>query len=120
MRDFRSLIFACFGGKLRAVAIATKHDLSSVEFAMPPLLSAPEVLNREFLEIRSKILELAAAFDRLERADGSVDEDPRVARLREALASVLDCSEERAEQVQMIFSRAYDEDWQDGFKISAR
>ena len=42
---------------------------------MPPLLSAPEVLNREFLEIRCKILELAAAFDRLERADGSVEEE---------------------------------------------
>ena len=87
---------------------------------MPPLLSAPEVLNREFLEIRCKILELAAAFDRLARADGSVDEDPRVARLREALATVLECPEDRAEQVQMIFSRAYEDDWQSKFKIAPR
>jgi hypothetical protein len=87
---------------------------------MPPLLSAPEVLNREFLEIRCKILELAAAFDRLQRADGSVDEDPRIARLREALATVLECSEDRAEQVQMIFSRTYEEDWQKKFKIAPR
>ena len=35
-------------------------------------LSAPEVLSREFLEIRAKILEIAAAFDRLERAAGDV------------------------------------------------
>ena len=50
-------------------------------------LTAPEVLNREFLEIRCKILELAAAFDRLNRADGSVIEDPRLARLREAVSA---------------------------------
>lgn len=87
---------------------------------MPPMLSAPEVLNREFLEIRCKILELAAAFDRLERADGSVEEDPRMARLREALTTVLDQSTDRAEHVQMIFSREYDDEWQKKFKVSPR
>jgi hypothetical protein len=87
---------------------------------MPPLLSAPEVLNREFLEIRCKILELAAAFDRLERADGSVEEDPRMARLREALTTVLEQPNDRAEQVQMIFSREYDDEWQKKFKVAAR
>jgi hypothetical protein len=87
---------------------------------MPPLLSAPEVLNREFLEIRCKILDLAAAFDRLQRADGSVDEDPRLARLREALTTVLEQPHDRAEQVQMIFSRAYEDDWQQTFKVAAR
>jgi len=87
---------------------------------MPPLPSAPEVLNREFLEIRCKILELAAAFDRLERADGSVDDDPRLARLREAISVLLEASPDRAEQVQMIFSRTYDDDWQKTFKIALR
>jgi len=87
---------------------------------MPPLLSAPEVLNREFLEIRCKILELAAAFDRLRRADGSVSDDPRLARLREAIAVLLEQSADRAEQVQMIFSRPYDDDWQTNFKIAPR
>src|SRR5262245_23420858 len=90
------------------------------EAPMPPLLSAPEVLNREFLEIRCKILELAAAFDRLERADGSVDEDPRLARLREAMTIVLDQRRDRAEQVQMLFSREYDDDWQQTMKIAPR
>lgn len=87
---------------------------------MPPLLSAPEVLNREFLEIRCKILELAAAFDRLQRADGSIEDDPRLARLREAISVLLDKSGDRAEQVQMIFSRAYDDNWQTTFKITPR
>ncbi len=87
---------------------------------MPPLLSAPEVLNREFLEIRCKILDLAAAMDRLERADGSVEEDPRMARLREALTAILEQSRDRAEHVQMIFSREYDDEWQRKFKVTPR
>ena len=75
-------------------------------------LTAQEILNREFLEIRSRVLELAAAFDRLERADGSVADDPRLVRLREALRAVIELPEARAERVQMIFSRPYDENWQ--------
>src|SRR5690349_17959173 len=71
-------------------------------------LSAPEVLSREFLEIRAKILEIAAAFDRLERAAGDVSGDPRIARLREALKVLGDKGEDRAEQVQLVFSRAYE------------
>jgi hypothetical protein len=87
---------------------------------MPTSLSAPEVLNREFLEIRCKILELAASFDRLDRADGSVAEDPRLGLLREALSIVLDSASDRAEQVQMVFSRVYEDDWQQTFKLAPR
>jgi hypothetical protein len=83
-------------------------------------LSAPEVLGREFLEIRCKILDLAAAFDRLGRAEGTVEGDPRIARLREALQTVLDEPRDRAEQVQMIFSRAYEEGWQEALKVKPR
>lgn len=87
---------------------------------MPAPLTAPEILNREFLETRGKVLELAAAFDRLARAEGSVADDPRILRLREALTAVLEQSEDRAEQVQMIFSRPYDESWQTSLKIVPR
>jgi hypothetical protein len=87
---------------------------------MPAPLSAPEILNREFLETRCKVLELAAAFDRLARAEGSVAADPRMARLREALHAVLELDEDRAERVQMIFSRAYDEKWQTALKVAPR
>lgn len=79
-------------------------------------LTAPEVLNREFLEIRCKILDVAAALDRLTRAEGSVNQDPRLARLKEALEAVLELDADRAERVQMIFSRAYDPEWQQTFK----
>jgi hypothetical protein len=83
-------------------------------------LSAPEVLNREFLEIRCKILDLAAAFDRLCRAEGSVESDQRIARLREAIQIVLDEPHDRAEQVQLIFSRQYDDGWQEALKVKPR
>ena len=83
-------------------------------------LAADEILNREFLEVRCKILELAAAFDRLDRADGSVESDPRIERLREALSVVLNETNDRAEQVQMIFSRDYDEHWREKLKPAAR
>jgi hypothetical protein len=80
-------------------------------------LTAPEILSREFLELRCKILDLAAAFDRLGRAEGTADEDPRVARLREALSLILEESAGRAEQVQMLFSREYDDGWRDTLKV---
>ena len=83
-------------------------------------LNASEILNREFLEIRCKILDLAAAFDRLQRAAGSLDDDPRLARLREALTVVHDQSRDRAEHVQMIFSRPYDQAWQETLQIKPR
>lgn len=80
------------------------------------MLSAPEILNREFLEIRGKVLELAAALDRLGRAEGSVAEDGRLARLREAITAIIEQPEDRAEQVQMIFSRPYDDGWLEKFQ----
>ena len=87
---------------------------------MPVPLTAAEILSREFLETRCKILELAAAFDRLDRADGSVADDPRSTRLREALTAVLAADEDRAERVQMIFSRPYEEGWQSNLKAVPR
>ena len=86
---------------------------------MPLPLTAAEVLNREFLEIRCKILELAASFDRLERAEGAVSGDPRLARLHEALAIVADSQPDRAEHIQLIFSRSYDEAWRQTLQVPA-
>jgi hypothetical protein len=87
---------------------------------MPLSLSASEVLNREFLEIRCKILEVAAALDRLDRAAGNVAEDPRMKRLHEALEVLRDDRGDRAEQVQLVFSRTYQDGWQTEFKLTSR
>ena len=80
--------------------------------------TAPEILQREFLEIRCKVLELAASLDRLERAEGSVGNDARMARVREGLELLLENRQDRAEQVQLTFSRPYESDWQSSFSIN--
>lgn len=84
----------------------------------PTPMPAPAVLDREFLEIRAKILELGASFDRLDRGEGSVSGDPRMTRIREALAVLQEKSGDRAEQIQLIFSRQYDDDWQKTMNVS--
>ena len=84
---------------------------------MTTSMAASEVLDREYLEMRAKILELAASLDRLERAGGSVDGDPRMSLMSEALQVLQEDRAERAEQVQLIFSRQYEDDWREQFKL---
>jgi hypothetical protein len=69
------------------------------------------MLNREFLEIRAGILALGAALDRIERASGDTADDPRMARIKQALARLGGERPGRAEQVQLIFSLDYDQAW---------
>ncbi|MFO0952875.1 MAG: hypothetical protein U0835_17340 [Isosphaeraceae bacterium] len=86
--------------------------------------SMPDVLNRDFLEVRSRILELAAALDRLDRAprtagDGQVHgPDPRLAQLRQALEALLEPGPGRAETVQRLFSLEYDPRWREHFELT--
>lgn len=87
---------------------------------MPHVRSALEVLDREFLEIRGKILELAAALDRLDNHPESLGDDQRLAKIREALGVVGDLRGDRAEQVQLIFSRPYHENWRKEFDLKPR
>lgn len=78
-------------------------------------LTAGEVLNREFLEMRAKMLELAASFDRLDRAAGCVDDDARLQKLRQALAILNQTEPGRAADLQQLFSLPYDPDWRQSF-----
>ena len=84
---------------------------------MSGTMTAQQILNREYLEIRAKILELAAAFDRLERGEGSVSDDARIAKIHEALEVLRDDRSDRAEQVQLIFSRQYHHEWPKEFEL---
>ena len=79
-------------------------------------LDAPEVLNREFLEIRARLLQVAASLDRLDRAGGSVASDPRLQQLYEALAILAGPAADRAEHIQLVFSRPYEANWKAAFK----
>lgn len=80
-------------------------------------MTASQVLDREFLEIRAKVLELAASFDRLHRAEGVVAGDPRLSLIHEAIDVLQSDADDRAEQVQLIFSLQYDDEWQKKFDI---
>jgi len=75
--------------------------------------SALERLDRDFLEMRAKILEVASSLDRIERgADpAAAAADPRIDRLRTAAAVLFDGQAERASRVQKVFSDAYDPVW---------
>ena len=74
-------------------------------------LDAPEVLDREYLDIRARLLEAAASLDRIDRAEGSVAGDPRMDQIGRALAILADHHASRAEQLQLTFSLPYDENW---------
>jgi len=84
-----------------------------------------EVLGREYLPVRAKILEIAAALDRIERAravgaEGSAAEgqsDPRLEQLRQALPILQQPGTDHAEQVLQHFSLEYDDSWMQQFGI---
>ena len=78
---------------------------------MPIPLDAPAVLNREFLEVRARLLHIAASLDRLDRARGSVAGDARLELIRRSLAILVGAAPDRAEKIQLLFSRAYDANW---------
>jgi hypothetical protein len=78
---------------------------------MPVPIDAPELLNQEFLEIRARLLQVAAALDRLDRADGDVSRDKRRTDLDRAIRVLLETNSDRAARLQMIFSLPYDRDW---------
>jgi hypothetical protein len=92
----------CFGGSQMTAMTA------------PP---ASEVLDREFPEIRAGLLQLAAQLDRLGRAKGSITDDPRCCALRQSIDVLARPSPGRAEQIQLIFSRPYEEDWKGKLEV---
>jgi hypothetical protein len=73
-----------------------------------PTQQAAEVLNREFPTIRAGLIALAAALDRIDRAEGRPETD-RMDRIQEAVQAIANDDSGRAERVQMIFSLPHDE-----------
>lgn len=80
---------------------------------MASVRAGADVLDQEFLPIRAKILEVAAALDRVDRANGSPSADNRRAQVQAAIQVLLRPDEDRAEKVQLIFSRPYEGNWRD-------
>lgn len=61
--------------------------------------------------MRGKLLEVAAALDRIERAGDDARDDPRLAQLDRALSALRQGGPDRAERLQMIFSLPYEPNW---------
>ena len=84
-------------------------------------MNSQQVLDREYLEIRGKILEVAASLDRLERATGDVAQDPRMALMHQGLQIALQSNgahgDSRAKQIQLLFSREYADSWRQDFDL---
>jgi hypothetical protein len=74
---------------------------------------ATSVLDRDFLEARARILDLAAVLDRVDRAPERHGHHPdrRLGQLRQALEALLIPGPGRAETVQRLFSLDYDPHW---------
>ena len=76
-------------------------------------LPASAALAAYFLEARSKLLDVAAILDRVQRGQDAdaVATDPRLTRIREALELLTEGDGGRAERLQQLFSLDYDPAW---------
>jgi hypothetical protein len=79
-------------------------------------MTANAVLDRVYLEVRCRLLDVAAALDRIERAEGSDDalDDARWKQLQEGIAILASDGADRAERIQMLFSDTYIPNWATG------
>jgi len=92
---------------------------------MPIPQTPGELMDHEFLGIRARLIELAATLDRLDRAgasdDGASDDgdtmatDSRLSTIRESLGVLAGEDSNRAEQLQLLFSLPYREQWKDEY-----
>lgn len=85
-------------------------------------MNSNQILDREFLEMRAKILEIAAALDRIDRGEGNVQGDARMHLIADAIEVIgaSPAGAARAEKIQLLFSREYDSKWQEAFAIATR
>jgi hypothetical protein len=83
---------------------------------------ANEILDETFLEMRAKLLEVAATIDRIDRSadDGlplSGDAPARRAKIDDAIRLLLSEGPDRAERLQLLFSREYESTWRQQMQI---
>jgi hypothetical protein len=80
-----------------------------------PLKPTPTkaLLEQQFLEIRCKILDLAAQLDRLHRGGDleAIKGDPKWTRIQKGIAILANDQPAKAQSVQELFSLQYDPEW---------
>lgn len=84
---------------------------------MPIPMAATEVLDREFLQLRARLINVAAALDRIDRAEGSVADDSRLDQIRRAIQILAGDPSGRAEKLQLLFSLPHEDNWQKDFGL---
>jgi hypothetical protein len=72
-------------------------------------LPAAQALDVYFLDARSRLLDLAAMLDRIDRGGGM--KDPRLERIHQAIGVLTESGIDRAARIQEVFSLAYDPQW---------
>ena len=75
--------------------------------------SAPEVFDQVYLDIRARVLQVAASLDRIDRSEDAetVQEDRRRSLIQQELELLCRPGLNRAEQIQVIFSDPYQSGW---------
>jgi hypothetical protein len=82
-----------------------KTETRVFQSAIPSPKTEAQLVEEYFIENRTRLLEIAAYLDRLDRGgDGGAGGDFRMRAFHEALAVLCDGSVDRTKQIQMIFS----------------
>lgn len=79
--------------------------------------TSSETMAQEFLQIRAKILEIAAFYDRLDRDELDESAAGALQLLTAGCAVLIDEQPDKAARVQLLFSRQYDAQWRQQFDI---
>lgn len=79
--------------------------------------TAQEVMSQEFLQIRAKILEIAAFYDRIAETDDPAGEAQQLELLQAGCRILDDQQPDKAARVQLLFSREYDQQWRKKFGL---
>lgn len=80
--------------------------------------SSEQVVEQEYLQMRAKILEIAAFLDRVDpSAEISATTESKLEMLRLGCELLLDVEGEKAARVQLLFSRPYDAQWRQTMKV---
>lgn len=83
-------------------------------------MNSSEILEREFLEMRARVLELAACLDRIDRAEGDVSDAENLIGIRKGIEILIDSDGDRAKRVQLLFSREYQKNWEAEYQLEPR
>lgn len=83
-------------------------------------MTAKSILDREFLEMRCRLIDLAASMDRVERGSeaGQVAGDLRMRLLQDAVRLLNNGGPDRALRMQMHFSDGFASKWREEFAMS--